>query len=298
MNINRCIVVFIRGEEMSTNPLSKYFRKPAIYIKLPTGGKFNPEISQTALDEIGVCPMTAIDEITMKNPDALLNGEALISVIKSCVPDIPDPRKLSNIDVEALYLAIQYATYGADMTHTHTCEKCENKNDFNIDINYILNRMPEIEKVDPVEWNELKINIRPATVESITRLAIIELEQKKIVANIKMNIDTDDEGTESTSIARTLYSSFRKIAELNVDLLSNVIDSIETPEGVVDDNDMIRDFLNNIPSNIVDQINEKSKSVSKRPKDASTFEFICPECEHKQQVALEVNPVNFFKRGS
>ena len=298
MNINRCIVVFIRGEEMSTNPLSKYFRKPAIYIKLPTGGKFNPEISQTALDEIGVCPMTAIDEITMKNPDALLNGEALISVIKSCVPDIPDPRKLSNIDAEALYLAIQYATYGADMTHTHTCEKCENKNDFNIDINYILNRMPEIEKVEPVEWNELKINIRPATVESITRLAIIELEQKKIVANIKMNIDTDDEETESTSIARTLYSSFRKIAELNVDLLSNVIDSIETPEGVVDNNDMIRDFLNNIPSNIVDQINEKSKSVSKRPKDASTFEFVCPECEHKQTVVLEVNPVNFFKRGS
>lgn len=298
MNINRCIVVFIRGEEMSTNPLQKYFRKPAIYIKLPTGGKFNPEISQTVLDEIGVCPMTAIDEITMKNPDALLNGEALINIIKSCVPDIPNPRKISNIDAEALYLAIQYATYGSDMTHTHTCEKCENKNDFNIDINYILNRMPEIEEVDPVEWNELKINIRPATVESITRLAIIELEQKKIVANIKIHAGDDANEAESTSIARTLYSSFRKIAELNVDLLSNVIDSIESPEGIVTDNEMIRDFLNNIPSSVVDEIHEKSRLVSKRPKEASQFEFVCPECEHKQQVVLEVNPVNFFKRGS
>lgn len=286
-----------RGEEMSTNPLQKYFRKPAIYIKLPTGGKFNPEFSQTVLDEIGVCPMTAIDEISMKNPDALLNGEALIDVIKSCCPDIPDPRKISNIDAEAIFLAIQYATYGADMTHTHTCEKCENQNDFNIDVNYILNRLPEIDKVDPVIWDELKINIRPATVESITRLSIIELEQQKIVANVKMNAGNEEE-QEGTSIARILYSSFKKIAELNVDLLCNVIDSIETPEGVVDDFDMIREFLNNIPSSIVDEINNKSREVSRRPKESSEFEFVCPECEHKQTVALEVNPVNFFKSGS
>ena len=51
---------------MTNNPLQKYFRKPSIYIKLPTGGKFNPEISTSQLDEIGVLPMTAIDEITLK----------------------------------------------------------------------------------------------------------------------------------------------------------------------------------------------------------------------------------------
>ena len=282
---------------MSTNPLKKYFRKPALYIKLPTGGKFNPEISQTVLDEIGVCPMTAIDEITMKNPDALLNGEALISVIKSCVPDIPDPRKIANIDAEALYLAIQYATYGSELVHTHTCEKCENKNDFNIDINYILNRMPEIDKVDPVLWDELIINIRPATVENLTRLAIIELEQKKIIANIKASAGEEIEEKETTSIARTMYASFKKIAELNIDLLSNIIGSVETPEGIVDDGEMIREFLNNIPSTVVEEIHKRSREVARRPKEATEFEFVCPECEHKQSVVLEVNPVNFFKRG-
>lgn len=283
----------------SNNPLSKYFRKPSIYIKLPTGGKFNPEIDQTALDEIGVCPMTAIDEIALKNPDALLNGEALISVIKSCVPSIPDPRKIANIDAEALYLAIQYATYGSDMVHTHQCEKCNEKNDFNIDVNYILNRLPEIDKVDPVLWEDLTINIRPTTLESVTRLAIIELEQKKIVSQIKTSVLNEEYAEkEETSIARTLYSSFRKIAELNVDLLVNVIHSIETPDGNVEDYDMIKEFLNNVPSNLVDKINEQARMVSKRPKDATTFEFVCPECEHKQQVVLEVNPVNFFTAGS
>lgn len=281
----------------TNNPLSKYFRKPAIYVKLPTGGKFNPEIPQTVLDEVGVCPMTAIDEITLKNPDALLNGEALMSVIKSCVPVIPDPRKLSNIDAEVLYLAIQYATYGADMVHTHQCEKCDEKSDFNIDVNYILNRMPELENIDPVKWNDVVINIRPTTLESITRLAIIELEQKKIINHIKANV-TEAEEQEDNSITRTLYSSFRKIAELNVDLLVNVIRNIETPEGTVEDYDMIKEFVNNIPTTVVNEINEQAVKVSRRPKEATTFEFVCPECEHEQQVVLEVNPVNFFTAGS
>lgn len=280
------------------NPLTKYFRKPAIYIKLPTGGKFNPEIDQTVLDEIGVCPMTAIDEITLKNPDALLNGEALVSLIKSCVPDVPNPNKLSNIDVEALYLAIQYATYGSDMVHTHQCEKCEEKNDFNIDINYILNRMPEIDIVEPVLWEDVAINIRPATLDSVTRLAIIELEQKKVINQVKASANDEDfANQEETSIARTLYSSFRKIAELNVDLLVNVIDSVETPDGKVTEYELIKEFINNIPSSVVNEINEQARKLSRRPKEATQFEFVCPECEHKQQVALEVNPVNFFTRG-
>lgn len=297
MNINIQYDVFIRGEKMSNNPLSKYFRKPAIYIKLPTGGKFNPEIPQTVLDEIGVCPMTAIDEITLKNPDSLLNGEALISVIKSCVPSIPDPKKISNIDAEALFLAIQYATYGSELVHTHTCEECKNKNDFNIDVNYILNKMPNIDYVEPVVWNNLTINIRPATVESVTRLSLIELEQRKIIANVKRDVDDADSDEQTSNISRTLYKSFQRIAEMNVELLCNVIDNIDTPEGKVTDQDMIIEFLYNIPSTVVDEINEKSKTISKRPKSTSEFEFVCPECEHKQTVALEVNPVNFFTRG-
>ena len=287
-----------RGEEMSTNPLQKYFRKPAIYIKLPTGGKFNPEIPQTVLDEIGVCPMTAIDEISLKNPDALLNGEALINVIKSFCPDIPNPRRIANIDAEAIFLAIQYATYGSELVHTHTCSKCESVNDFNIDINYILNKMPEIDSVPAVEWEGLKINVKPATVESITRLAIIELEQKKIAANVTANAGEELDDEQSSNISRTLYSSYKKIAELNVELLCNVIDRVETPDGVVTDYDQIVEFLNNIPTTAVEEISEKSRKVSQRPKETSEFEFVCPDCEDKQTVVLEVNPVNFFKRGS
>ena len=73
-----------KGEEMTNNPLQKYFRKPAIYIKLPTGVDLNPEIDTTARQD-GVLPMTAIGEITLKNPDELLNGWDTLNLIKVAV---------------------------------------------------------------------------------------------------------------------------------------------------------------------------------------------------------------------
>lgn len=279
---------------MSKNPLSDYFRKPEIYVKLPTEGKFNPEIETTSLKEVGVCAMTAIDELSLKNPDALLNGEAIISIIQSCVPAIKNASKIPNIDAEALFIAIQYATYGAEMEHTHKCSKCEEISEFSIDVNHILNKFPEIEEVEPVKWGDLAIHIRPATVDSITRMSIIELEQKRIVSAVKAANKEDD-----STIIKTMYSSFRKIAELNVLLLANAIRYIETPDGKqVEDVKHLSEFLHNIPSTVVDEINKKAAAISRKPKDLSKFEFVCPECEHKDTVELEINPVNFFGGGS
>ena len=53
----------------NSNPLNKYFRQPAIFVTLPSGGNYPPHIlipSQTG--EIGVQPMTARDEIIFKTP--------------------------------------------------------------------------------------------------------------------------------------------------------------------------------------------------------------------------------------
>ena len=49
----------------NTNPLNKYYRQPAIYISLPSKGKYYTAESyqQTETGEIPVMPMTAKDEI-------------------------------------------------------------------------------------------------------------------------------------------------------------------------------------------------------------------------------------------
>ena len=76
-----------------TNPLAAHFRQPKLYMKLPSGGLFNTKenLDMPDSNEIAIFPMTAKDEILMKNPDALLNGEAVLQVIKSCVPSVLEP---------------------------------------------------------------------------------------------------------------------------------------------------------------------------------------------------------------
>ena len=273
------------------NPLSKYFRKPSIYVQIPTGGRFNPEIDKTVLDEIAILPMTAIDEISMQNPDELLNGEALINLIKSCVPSIPEPRNLCNIDAELLYIAIKYATYGKNIEHLHTCTECKEQAEYNIDINNILDRFPEVDLIDPIEYEDLKIYVHPPKLESLTRLALIDVEQARILSSIRATAESEEGG--EIEMARQFAISFRKVSKQNVDLLISAIDRIETPDEVITDEDIIIEFMNNVPAMIVKEVNDRVKLVTKKPEDLTTFEFICEACEHKDKINFELNPVNF-----
>ena len=78
---------------MDNNPLKQYFRRPSVYMKLPSNGQGYPEgsLEMPENGELPVYPMTAIDEITARTPDALFNGTAVAELITSCVPNIKDP---------------------------------------------------------------------------------------------------------------------------------------------------------------------------------------------------------------
>ena len=277
----------------SENPLIKYFRKPKIYVTLPTGGKFNPELKTTLLDEVGVSAMSAIDEISLRNPEALLNGEAIKSVIESCVPTVGDPMKLCNIDIEALFLAIQYATYGNDLTHEHTCENCKEIAEYKIDVNEILNRFPDVEIIDPILFEDVNIHIRPPTLENVTRMALIDLEQKKIIQNLQ-KVDDD---TPDMDIASKFYASFKKIATFNVDMLANAISRIESPDAIVEDTQLISEFLQNVPSTVVKQLNTAIEKIVKKPEEINKMQFKCESCGGVDEVYLEINPINFLEAG-
>jgi len=279
------------------NPLSKYFRKPTIYVQIPTGGRFNPEIDKTVLDELPILPMTAIDEISMQNPDELLNGEALINLIKSCVPAIPNPRNLCNVDAELIFLAIKYATYGKEIQHTHSCSNCKEQADYNIDINHILEKFPDISDIPPIEYEDLKIFVTPPKLDSLTRVALMEVEQARILSSITAAQENPEDDREELEMARQFAISFRKVSKQNVDLLISAIDRIETPDTVVIDSDSITEFMDNVPANIVKKVNDTVNSVVPNLSEISKFEFTCEACEHKEEVVFDMNPVNFSSAG-
>ena len=283
------------------NPLSKYFRKPGIYVQIPTGGRFNPEIEKTVLDELPILPMTAIDEISMQNPDELLNGEALVNIIRSCVPTIPNPRNLCNVDAELIFLAIKYATYGKDIEHTHSCSNCKAQADYNIDMNHILEKFPDIDEIPPIKHEDLKIFVTPPKLDSLTRLALMEVEQARILSAMtkEQEKELDDEGGDAKEMemARQFAISFRKVSKQNVDMLVSAIDRIETPDTVVTDPASITEFMDNVPAEIVRKVNETVNNIVPDLSDISTFEFTCEACDSKEKVTFDLNPVNFSSAG-
>ena len=59
--------------------------------------------------------MTARDEIIFKTPDALMNGQGMVDVIQSCIPEIKDAWQISNYDLDTILIALRIATYGETM---------------------------------------------------------------------------------------------------------------------------------------------------------------------------------------
>ena len=78
-----------------TNPLAAHFRQPKLYMKLPSGGLFNTDddLDFPENKEVAIFPMTAKDEIKFKTPDALMNGQGVVDVIQSCMPNIKASRQ-------------------------------------------------------------------------------------------------------------------------------------------------------------------------------------------------------------
>jgi len=190
-------------------------------------------------------------------------------------------------------LAIQYATYGNDLTHEHTCSNCKEIAEYKIDVNEILNRFPEIDYIDPILYEDINIHVRPPTLENVTRMALIDLEQKKIIQNLqKVDDDTDD-----MDIASKFYTSFKKIATFNVDMLANAISRIESPDAVVEDTKMISEFLQNVPTTVVGQLNTAIEKIAVKPEDLNKMKFKCEGCDTVDEVYLEINPINFLEAG-
>ena len=128
---------------MQNNPLRKYFRQPAIYIKLPSDGNFYEpgSIDMPPNRELPVFPMTAMDEITYRTADALFNGSAITNVIQSCVPNIINAWKLPSIDLDTILIGIRIASFGHEMEFESACPHCEHENSFGLDLRVVMDNI-------------------------------------------------------------------------------------------------------------------------------------------------------------
>lgn len=273
------------------NPLKQYFRQIKLYIKLPSGTAYYPPgtVDLSVNGEVGVMPMTGKDEIILKNPDALLNGEALVEVIKSCVPAVADPRALLTNDIDALITAIRYATYNDALETELKCPACSHDNVFKLALSYSLDNMEYLEPEYVVNLDSgLSVFVKPYSFPELLMGLHAQFEQSKVTRAIEDERITDEQRLTMFSTA------FANMSTITYKLMCNsVIKIIDESHNVnVTDKLFIKDFLQNIDKKSIDKISDLIKTINqigiKR-----TFVAKCEKCQHEWDNEIDFNPVNF-----
>lgn len=273
------------------NPLQNYFRAIKLYIKLPSGiSYYNPTvINFTDSGEVGIMPMTGRDELAFKNPDALLNGEALIEVLTSCIPSLKQPRALLTNDIDALITAIRYATYNDTLETELKCPECTHENIFKLDLKYALDNMSELDPEYVVNLDSgVSVFIQPYAFPAILKSLHAQFEQTKLQRAVENDNLTDDQRSA------IFGSAFKEMATVKFDLMTGgiikIVDELKNVD--VSDKKFIKEFLFNIDKKSVDKINDLIIKINeigiKR-----TFTAKCQECEHEWENEINFNPVNF-----
>jgi hypothetical protein len=273
---------------ISNNPLKQYFRRPAIYIKLPSEGKYysNDTINMTETNEFPVYPMTAIDEITTKTPDALYNGTAVANLIKSCIPDIIDPWKINSIDIDTVLIGIRIASSGSEMELDSACPFCNEPSSYTVDLNHVLSELscPDYDK--SLEVRELKIKFKPLTYKEINEASLGQFELQRLLLQLENISDLEEREAKGRD-------GIKHITDLTTKILSKTIESIETPNSVVSDEEFITEFLYNCDKTAYELIKDTNAKL-RQGSEMKPINLTCPHCQKLYEQRITLNSSDFF----
>ena len=283
------------------NPLAKHLRQPKIYIRLPSKGTYWPKnaINMPENGELPVYAMTAKDEITFKTPDALLNGQATVDVIQSCIPDIKDAWQAPSIDIDTMLVAIRMATYGQMLDMSGKIPGTEIQKDWQMNLQNVLDSYYAQEFVDTFQIDGFKIQMKPVSYKTMTSQTVKAFEEQRIFAIV------NDNDTNPAEKLQKFQQSFKNLTELNISVIIDSVVAIQPdgdPEAVVNPIH-IREFLEGAESSIYNQIADhitkmKDKFTQKPVKLEATAEELQQGAPKTYEMPIVFDQSNFFASGS
>lgn len=245
--------------------LSKYKRQPKIYLTLPSGGKFYNEnpTEKSGSGELPIYSMTARDELAIKTPDALMSGEATVSVIKSCCPLINDPWKMPALDLDAVLIAIRIATYGETLEmevpirYTEDGEIKFASETTQIDLRQILDGMQGKEWPEEFQYDDLTFTLRPLNYKETTEFFMATFENQRLATLMQ---DTRINDVEKM---KAFKEGFKKLSQMTMDMVCKHVVSIKTPDGEESNSVAIREFFNNTDKNTFVAVQNRIEQIKK-----------------------------------
>ena len=257
----------------SVNPLLAKIQLPGRIFNLPSRAALynDGEVDAQAIGgEIQVHPMSALNEINLKNPDLLFNGKALVAVLGECVPSIKKPLELFGRDVDAILFFLRLVTYGPEyrIEVAHDCEGAKNHS-YAVDLEKIIMNMKQL---DPtiIEQKRMitlstghQVYTRPMKIKDIVALFHSHGNKKEL---------TDED--------------IKKLA------VTNLMSMIEKVDDITN-RDFIEEWVRMLTTPMVTKITDAAQELNDwGPETVTTL--TCRDCQGEMRVELPLNPISFF----
>jgi hypothetical protein len=238
--------------------------------------------------ELPIYPMTAIDEITGKTPDALFNGSAVVDIIKSCVPAIKDPWAIPSMDLDAILIAIRSATNGNDLDISSTCPSCENEGEYKINLSYLLTTIKSDNYDNILHIGELQVKFKPLSYKEVNDGNMGQFLMQRRIREMQAMDDTDE-------AARNKKSSelMKDIQKINAELVCNTVESISVESMVVTNREHLTEFIEKCDKNTYEAIRTHVTTI-RTNSTIKPQQIKCVNCSHEYKQELALNISDFF----
>lgn len=238
-------------QQFSPNPLTSYMRQPKIFIRLPSGGNWwkDGSLSMPENGEIPVYSMTAKDELMLKVPDALMNGQAVVDVIQHCIPNIKNAWDIPSIDIDYVLIAIRLATFGEQMkTPVNVSDDYELEHV--VDLRSVMDHISNNFKWDPIipVSQDLTVYVKPLTYKDITNAALQTFETQKL-----LQIANDDSMSDDDKV-KLFQESFAKLTQATVGIVESSVFKVDSSNGSTDNPSHIKEFVQNVDRDMFNTI--------------------------------------------
>ena len=277
------------------NPLTSHFRQPAIFIKLPSRGRWwgDEALDLPENEEIAVYPMSTRDEIILKTPDALLNGQGIVSVIQSCCPSIKNAWAMPGVDVDTVLIAVRIASFGNNMEFDSKCPHCKEENTHEIDLTVPLGEISCPSYNERVVIQDLSIKLRPQTYFDVNRGNTIAFEEERLANALNL-----PDSVPAEEKAKLLEESMSRLADYNVRSVAKSIEYIEiVNDERVTDQGFITEYLQNAGGEIVRVIQARLVEYANQIK-IKPVNLQCNDCTKPYAVELTFDYSSFFGKSS
>jgi len=236
-------------------------------------------------------PMTAIDEISYRTPDALFSGQAVINVIQSCIPAIKNAWHVPSIDIDTILVAIRIASYGHEMEFGTTCPACNNVDDYAVDLRVVMGQIKAPDYTQPIKQGDIEIYFKPMTYKNLSDNNKIQFDEQRIFQAIPADGEVD--ANRLTAMADAL----KKMTEMTVTALSQSVLTIKTPTALVSEQEFISEFMRNCDSALFNRI-QNFVVENKTQAEMKPVMIKCGGCSNEYAQSITLDMTSFFVRAS